>query len=513
LGLRKFSKILIFVGFSLLFGALGWWGAFYGEVVLASGAAAGDPSILLPCLYAKFGVCGFTEELSQYSLAISALWLTAAILGLGLVLRAVPERTPTSIIPTLVHREPIAAMPQLSATPDAPAGIQTVTADGKSGGEIKRAVVGKQPQRQMRANTAFPTTNRYGPTRSVASVESYAYMDTGRSNVGVIGLALVAAIGATVGLQVAFPSMSQIEELAPPGTLAVRSVTLAEFPKPVTVLTRGQIFRDLQYSARGELRGEDQSYFVTLSNAKVAVVDSRSGDLRTLLEIYNGHVHQFVVTRRFGGEIVLADSVKGTNLSYEPAISFSPSEERIALKAIDPRSGESLVVMDLETGAKHTIAQPEFPKAKKAQPVRRNSSIFLETMRWLSEEEVQYLEAFECVETQKGTQKSKTKGKCQAGQIELFAIRAQTAGAVIEAKKVASFEKPADISLQDFVSEQFRARLAAYDAMLGDVSKQKSADLKLLAESMSMFAQKRSLDATDPFSQDVLLALFQEPTA
>jgi hypothetical protein len=78
---------------------------------------------------------------------------------------------------------------------------------------------------------------------------------------------------------------------------------------------------------------------------------------------------------------------------------------------------------------------------------------------------------------------------------------------------VASFEKPADVSLQDFVNEQFRARLAAYDAVLGDVVKQKGADLKMLTASMAIFAQKRSLDATDPFSQDVLLALFQEPTA
>jgi hypothetical protein len=342
--------------------------------------------------------------------------------------------------------------------------------------------------------------------RSVASVESYAYVDTGRSNVAVVGLALVAAIVSTVGIQFSFPSVAQIEGLAPPGALAMHAVDLAEFPKPVTVLTRGQIFRDLQFSARGELIGEDQSYFVTLNNAKVAIIDSRSGDLRTLLEIYNGHVHQFVVTKRSGGEVVLADSVKSTNISYEPSLSFSPSEESIALKAIDPHKNQSLVVMNLETGQKHTIEQPAFPQAKKAQPARRGSFIFLETMRWLSDAEVQYLEAFECLEPEK----TKGKSKCRPGEIELFAIRAQTAGPVVEAKEVASFEKPADVSLQAFVSDQFKTRLVAFNALLGEAAKQKTADLKLLAEPMAIFAEKRSLDASDPFSRDVLLALFQE---
>jgi hypothetical protein len=508
LGLKRFSKLLIFIGFSLLFGTIGWWGAFYNDVVLATGG--GTPIALLPCLYSKFGVCNFSEELSPYSLAATALWLTGGLLGLGLILRAVPERAPSSIIPTLASREPVIAVPQLT-TPEISDGIVLVGNEKKAApGEIRKPGLSARPvHRQMRTNTAFPTQTRYSAAHSLATVESYAYMDTGRSNVGVVGLALAAGIGATVGIQFAFPSVSSLEELAPQGALTTSTVALAEFPKPVTVLTRGQIFRDLQYSARGELMGEDRSYFVTLNNARVAVVDSRSGDFRALLEVNDGQMHQFVVTKRFGGDVLLADSLKGTNNTYDPSISYSPSEEQIALKSIDAYKNQSLVVMNLETGAKTVIQQPTFPQPKKGQTVRRNSSIFLETMRWLSEQEVQYLEAFECQEREK----QKGKGKCQPGEVELYAVRAQTAGAVIDAKKVASFEKPADVSLQTFVSEQFRARLTAFNAILGDAAKQKSVDLKMLAEPMAVFAQNRSLDATDPFSQDVLVALFQEPTS
>lgn len=505
MALRTIGSIFIFLGFSLLFAALGWWGAFYGDIVFESTA---DPSALLPCLYSKLGSCAFTGELAHYAYSAPALWVALGVLALGVILRGAPRRERSDhMMPSDRLGSPGLAT-QLSAAPAEQLGEGgIVTASAPSVLPLARP---KTPARQMRApSSPYPpkaALHRYGTNRNIATAEMYAYADSGRSNLGVIGLGVLAAVGALVGLEASFSSFEGINEIAPAKALSTQSATasLAAFPKATAVLTRGQIFRDLQFSARGEVVGDDQIYFTTLTSSKVAVIDSPSGDYRGLLEVNDNRVHQFVIIRRSDDVVALKAELRAQGVYYDPAIAFSPDEDQVMMRALAPKVGHSLIVTNLETGASHTIGLPAFPQPKKAEPDQRNSWIFLETLRWHGDE-VQYLSAFECLEPS-----AKKKMKCTPGEVELYAIRAQSSGAVVEAKKVAAMPKPAQAGLEPFVTDQFRMRLQAYSAALNDGSDKAGSDLKLLTDSLALFAEKHSLDGSNPYAPDVIVALFQD---